>query len=159
MYMADLLVICGKLPVNLTPRPNNIPGWSQIVTQMFAELRGRQLATHTDESFWEYLVDGPRSGFRIGFSHDFATCVSAVSNMSSAAEKPSVIDEFMTTELAAGRILGQVEPDSFHSIHINRFKMKGHTPGKWRLIVDISFPTEGNVNDGIDPGLFTPQWM
>ena len=84
--------------------------------------------------------------------------MSAVSNMSSAAEKPSIIDEFITTELAAERILGPVEPDSFHSIHINRFKMKGHTPCKWRWIVDISFPTEGNVNDGIDPGLFSLQY-
>ena len=30
--------------------------------------------------------------------------------MSSAAERPSVIDEFIATELAAGRILGPVEP-------------------------------------------------
>ncbi len=64
MYMADLLVIGGKLPVN------SIPGWSQIVTPMSAEVWGRQLASHPDESFQEYLVEGLRRGFRIGFSHD-----------------------------------------------------------------------------------------
>ncbi len=88
---------------------------------------------------------------RIGFSHDSAGCVSAVSNMSSAAERPSHIDEFITTELAAGRILGSVEPGSSHSIHINSFGLlpKGHTPGKWRLIVDLSFPAGGSVNPGL----------
>ncbi len=33
----------------------------------------------------------------------------AVSNMSLAGERPSVIDEFVAAELAAGRILGPVE--------------------------------------------------
>ena len=28
---------------------------------------------------------------------------------------------------------------------------KGHTPGKWRLIVDLSSPKGGSVNDGIPP--------
>ena len=27
---------------------------------------------------------------------------------------------------------------------------KGHTPGKWRLITDLSFPPLASVNDGID---------
>ncbi len=48
---------CGfveKLPRNLTPWPN-IP---EIMTLMSAEVWGRQLATHSDESFWEYLVEG-----------------------------------------------------------------------------------------------------
>ena len=35
--MADLLVIGGKLPVNLTPRPN-LPGWRQIVTPISAKV-------------------------------------------------------------------------------------------------------------------------
>ena len=30
---------------------------------------------------------------------------------------------------------------------------KGHTPGKWRLIVDLSAPEGHSVNDGIDPEL------
>ena len=30
---------------------------------------------------------------------------------------------------------------------------KGHTPGKWRLITDLSFPKGGSVNDGIDSQL------
>ncbi len=88
-----------------------------------------------------------------------ADCRSAVSNMSSASERPSVIDEFVATELAAGRIFGPVE--AIHSsLHINRFGLvpKGHGSGKWRLIVDLSFPAGGSVNDGIGPALCSLQY-
>lgn len=66
-----------------------------------------------------YLVEGLQHGFRVGFSHETAKCSSAVSNMSSASERPSVIDEFIATEVTAGRILGPVESAHSHSININ----------------------------------------
>ena len=70
----------------------------------------RLLAAHPDQSYRKYLVDGLQYGFRIGFSHGVAKCRSAVSNMSSASERPSVIDEFIAAELAAGRIFGAHKP-------------------------------------------------
>ena len=30
---------------------------------------------------------------------------------------------------------------------------KGHTPGRWRLITDLSFPIGGSVKEGIQPHL------
>ena len=40
-------------------------------------------------------------------------------------------------------------------IHISRFGVipKGHKPGKWRLITDLSHPSGKSVNDGIDQSL------
>ena len=35
---------------------------------------------------------------------------------------------------------------------------KGHTPGKWRLITDLSFPEGDSVNDGIAPQLCSFQY-
>jgi len=35
---------------------------------------------------------------------------------------------------------------------------KGHTPGRWRLITDLSFPEGASVNDGIDPYLCSLQY-
>lgn len=32
---------------------------------------------------------------------------------------------------------------------------KSHQPGKWRLIVDLSYPEGKSVNDGIDPNLMS----
>ena len=38
-------------------------------------------------------------------------------------------------------------------LHINRIGVvpKGQDAGKWRIIMDLSFPHGQNVNDGIDP--------
>ena len=43
----------------------------------------------------------------------------------------------------------------FPHIQINRFGVipKPHQPGKWRLIVDLSYSEGGSVNDGIPPEL------
>ena len=35
---------------------------------------------------------------------------------------------------------------------------KGHTPGRWRLITDLSFPPGASVNDGIDPEVCSLQY-
>ncbi len=143
-----------KKPVGLPVQPA-ISGWDQIVTPMSVQEWDRQLASHPDERFRAFLLEDMRSGFRIGFDYGLAKCTSAVSNMALASERPSVIEEFLASETEAGRVLGPVEPDRTSSIHINRFGLvpKGHIPGKWRLIVDLSFPEGSSVNDGIDSEL------
>ncbi len=130
------------------------------MTPMLVSEWDRQLAAHPDQYYHAYLVEGLRHGFRIGYSYGSAKCLSAVSNMSSTSERPSVIDEFIDTEVAAGRILGPVDPSHAKLIHVNRFGLvpKGHASGKWRLIVDLSFPAGNSVNDGIDPGLCSLQY-
>ena len=35
----------------------------------------------------------------------------------------------------------------------------GYTPGKWRLITDLSFRERGNMNSGIDSALYSLQYM
>ena len=66
-----------------------------------------------------------------------------------------MISAFIASELAAGRVLGPVEPFVVLSVQVNRFGLvpKGHQPGKWCLIVDLSFPRRNSVNDGIEPGI------
>ena len=73
-------------------------------------------------------------------------------NMPSAEQHPEVIDRYLEAELTAGRILGPFSPGSILIGQINRLGVvpKGHTPGKWRLITDLSFPEGASVNDGID---------
>ena len=73
--------------------------------------------------------------------------------MPSALSNPAVIDEYLTKELEAGRIIGPVDPTRC-TAHVSRFGVipKGSTPGAWRLITDLSFPKDHSVNDGIHPG-------
>lgn len=83
-------------------------------------------------------------------------------NMQSALLHQSVVDEYMQGECALGRMLGPFDPGTIPGLHINRMvgrvTPKGHTPGKWRLITDLSFPDEGSVNDGIDPAMCSLQY-
>ena len=110
------------------------------------------LTLHPDDAYWAF---GLRDGFRIGYDYGSARCRSATSNMQSAGKRPCVIDTFLTAELAAGRILGSVDPGLKGSVQVNRFGLvpKGHVPDQWRLIVDLSLPGDNSVNDGIDPNL------
>ena len=91
----------------------------------------------------------------MGFQHG-SPLRSASSNMPSASLHPEVVDQYLTQELAKGRMLGPFpSADNLPPLHINRFGVipKGHNTGKWRLITDLSFPSGQSVNDGIDPDL------
>ena len=73
--------------------------------------------------------------------------------MQSAEVRPDMISDFLSSKLRAGRVLGPIEPEVAASVQVNRFRLvpKGHQPGKWRLIVDLSFPRGCSVNDAIEP--------
>ncbi len=73
--------------------------------------------------------------------------------MQSAILHPDVISRSIENELQLGLILcpfarQYLPPDP----HISCFGVipKGHTPGKWHLITDWSFPKGRSVNDGIN---------
>ncbi len=153
-YTADLLTLASRRAV--CPLPS-VRGWSHIKCPMVPELWEECLASHPDRAYVDYLVRGLQEGFRIGFRHGSASCHSASTNMQSADVHPVVISNFLRSEVAAGRVLGPVEPDVAAQVQVNRFGLvpKGHQPGKWRLIVDLSFPRGHSVNDGIEPEMCT----
>ena len=50
----------------------------------------------------------------------------------------------------AGRLLAPFRPSLFAVFHVSPFGVIPNSePGKWRLIVDLSSPQGGSVNDGI----------
>ena len=73
--------------------------------------------------------------------------------MQSAEVRPDMISGFFSSELRAGWVLGLIEPEVAATVQVNRFGLvpKGHQPGMWRLIVDLSFPRGCSVDDGIEP--------
>ena len=76
--------------------------------------------------------------------------------MVSAREHPDIITKYLQEEGQKGRVIGPIETSQAGKIkQISRVGVipKGHTPGKWRLIVDLSSPTGHSVNDGIDSDL------
>jgi hypothetical protein len=74
--------------------------------------------------------------------------------MPSALQCKGKIDEFLATECAAGRVLGPFDHEYVPMVHINRMgAAPKSTPGKYRLIVDLSHPEGQSVNDGISDAL------
>ena len=60
----------------------------------------------------------------------------------------------MQKEVTESRILGPFNPAEYPQIHTSRFGViPKSTPGKWRLIVDMSSPEGNSVNDGIHESL------
>ena len=159
-YTADLLTLAGRRAVSPAILGPAVSGWNNIQSPMSARVWEEHLADHPDRAYCKYLVEGLRDGFRIGFRHGEVACRSASSNMQSANAHPEVVSDFLSSELRAGRVYGPVGPDLVPSVHVNRFGLvpKGHGTGQWRLIVDLSFPKGGSVNDGIEPEVCTVRY-
>ena len=115
------------------------------------------MRTHPDRAYVRFLLSGIEKGFRIGFNYT-NPLQSASSNMHSAVGHPEVVQSYLETVCAKGRMLGpfsKVEAQTLPALHVNRFGVipKGHGTGKWRLITDLSYPPGKSVNDGIAPEL------
>lgn len=127
------------------------PRLSPIITPLNLGAWSKCLEYHPDKAFVQYILTGVTQGFRVGFNTG-ARLRPAKRNIPSADQHPEVISDYIQKEKAAGRILGPFTPSDLEpSVQISRFGVipKGHTPGKWRLILDLSYPEGASVNDGI----------
>jgi len=124
--------------------------FASITTPLCANRWRDALADHPDRAYVSYIVGGIELGFRIGFRANSVTCKSSLKNMPSATHCVQKIDEFLATECAEGRVLGPFDPSVVPNVHINRLgAVPKSAPGKYRLIVDLSYPSGHSVNDGI----------
>ena len=105
------------------------------------------LRDHPDAVFASYIMTGLQHGFKVRF--DYSCPLSATRNMVSVTSHPEVVDAYIQGEVSRDRMWGPLP----HSM-----AERLHTPGKWRLITDLSFPEQGNVNDGIDEALCSLQY-
>ena len=127
------------------------PEWDRIVTPYQVAVWEHGLASHTDRCFAEYVCKGIREGFRIGFNYHQARHRPASGNMKSAKEHEEVVDKYIGTECEKKRLLGPLPRDEYPHVQISPFGVIPKSePGKWRLIIDLSSPAGGSVNDGIN---------
>ena len=109
------------------------------------------LAHHPDQFFVKYIIDGLTYGFCIGFDYSSHKCHASSSNHLSVLDNPDVVKKYIEDECVAGRILGPVHSLLYPSVHTCPFGVipKPDKPGKWRLILDLSYPEGASVNTGI----------
>ena len=115
-----------------------------------------QLLGNPDRQKVNYVVSGFREGFHIGFRPHAVKLKSAKSNCPSSTEHSVVIDNYLTTEIHAGRVSGPVKTPPFPTVQVSRFGVipKKNKANAWRLILDLSFPLGHSVNAGIDKSEF-----
>ena len=72
-----------------------------------------------------------------------------------AASNPLVVSEYIRNEVAAGRLVGPLPQGLVAVIKTSPIGLvpKTHQPGRWRMIVDLSFPFDHSVNAGISEKL------
>ena len=68
-----------------------------------------------------------------------------------SSANPGPVEEYLQTELAAGRIVGPFEEVEIPTAQVSRFGVipKANQPNRWRLILELSSPHGQSVNDGI----------
>lgn len=154
LYTDDLLKFSQLVPVQVPTVPTEL---SVIATPLRRRIWEEELEGHPDREFVRLLLDGIGGGFRIGYDYYNYSCKGCSRNMVSAAQHPEQIQQYLTSEAAAGRIMGPVATGRVQApgIQVSRLGVipKPHQPGKWRLITDLSSPEGSSVNDGIAPHL------
>ena len=111
------------------------------------------MSNHPDRIFATLIVQGVKEGFRIGFDYNhFLRVKSCNRNMASVYDHPSVVHEYLANECAHGRVFGPFDSLPVPSLRLSKFGVipKRNQENKWRLIVDLSSPTDQSINDGID---------
>ena len=121
----------------------------------------RELAGHPDRAKVQYVLDGIAHGFSSGFDASRVALRSSLRNMRSATDHPVVIDEYLATEVAKGRVVGPFTTPPLPNLHCSPFGVipKKGQPGKWQLILDLSSPHQHSVNDGIPKDPFSLQYI
>ena len=115
----------------------------------------RLLSDHLNRPLVDFFINGITEGFRIGFKQQSKLLQSAKRNLTCALQYPGTVKN-LTEEIAAGRVAGPFPKSIVPQAHVSQFGIVpiNHQPNKWRLIVDLSHPTDGSVNGGIPRALF-----
>ena len=85
----------------------------------------------------------------MGFDYQ-RVCCSLKRNMNLVKERPIIVQDYIQGEVSKGWIIGPLDQNEYLQVHTGCFGViPKSTPGKWRLIVDMSSPTGDSVNNGI----------
>ena len=151
-YTEELLALDRQQPLN------TVITWPRGPTPVILPALLPYMQLHPDQKFAAYVHDGLLHGFRIGFNSQSAFKPSKRSHPSSLGNS-SVVNSHISLEVDHGRMIGPLPPPQVNSVHISPVGLvpKLHSD-KFHMIVDLSFPTDANINDGISEDLCSLQY-
>ena len=127
-------------------QPAVLPPVSSVSPYSFLAWLHRLKNCPSENKNW--FLQGLFTGFSLGCSPK--TLISAYRNTLSAYQHPEVTSDYLKSEVEFNGIAGPFKQPPLPNLHINRFGViPKSTPGKWRLITDLSCPSGASVNDGI----------
>ena len=129
------------------PAPSHLP--SALRPLSFA----RYLHPHPHTQFVATLITSLTSGFDIGYHGPHRDIRSP--NLPSAYEHLTVVDTYLSSECAAGRMAGPFRDPPFTPFHCSGLGAIPKQDGTWRVITHLSAPADRSVNDYIDPEAVT----
>ena len=127
---------------------NEVPFQATLRSPLRLRAWERALRTLPDRAFVHFLLRGIKYGFCIGVQGG-ARFRASNCNLKSAYKHLDVITAYLKREVQLGRlhILPLLQLSPFGVIP------KKYKPNKWHLIVDLSSPAGGSVNDAISKDL------
>ena len=148
-YLEDLLHL------ELLVEPQRTLSWPVCPSPIQLSNWDKFLRSHPDQRFAAYIHSGLRNGFHIGFDRQDSQLTSAAKNHPSAASNPEIVRDYIATEVSTGRLVGPISDTLRPLLKISPIGLvpKAHQPGRWRMIVDLSFPRNHSVNTGISEEL------
>ena len=135
---------------NASPPPAGDPPKPKLPTPIKLDRLAFHLAAAGyDTAISQYLVQGFTEGFPIGHNSQAADITAA--NSKGAHHCPDIVQEKLTEELNKNRIAGPFNSPPFHPFQTSPLNIREKkTPGKFRLIHDLSYPyNTTSVNNNI----------
>ena len=120
-----------------------------VVSPINVEVLERYLSEFPCPGTREYLVNGFRHGFDIGFRGNFSDPNARPRNLKSARDNFAKVTEAVVKELNRGHTSGPFPFPPFPHTHCSPIGAAPKPDGSARLILDLSSPRGESVNDGI----------
>ena len=147
-YTSYLRSLDSCLP---TSRP---PSWPCYPTPVQLSNLVPFISCHPDQTFAQHIQQGLSNGFHVGFRQSLLRLRASGRNHPPSLVNPGVVWSRIQTEVAAERMVGPLSSEWATLVHCSPLGLvpKG-VSGKWRVIVDLSFPWGRRVNAAIDQDL------
>ena len=120
------------------------------------DLFEKLLELHPDQNLVNYILDGLRNGFDIGFTGTFTPTFPK--NLKSADQNKTAISTAINKEVSRGHTAGPFPTPPFPLTHCSPIGAAPKKDGTVRLIMDLSQPHGESINDDISKEEFSFQY-
>ena len=104
------------------------------------------------------MIEGFTEGFEIGYHGPDRHRISR--NLKSADTNPDVVEKYLKEEIGKGRIVGPFSSPPLENLQCQPIGIvPKKQPGKFRTIMDLSYPEGSSVNDFIDKEEFSLKYV